>query len=71
MQLIFPTSVLGTLVNRLAENPTVAKVRLTKDELIAVYDELLASGNANCVLLTGRDRKMVISGREVAVEVTP
>ena len=67
MKLIFKQSVLSELKALLDKNPTAETVELTEAEYIAVYEELVATNNSNCILISSRNRSFRHNG--IAIEI--
>lgn len=68
MKLIFAESIHSQLVTALRANPDAVGVELTHAELVAIYDEVLASNDpSNAVLLSCRERIFVLDGRTYRV----
>jgi hypothetical protein len=71
MKLIFPRSVLETLLTAVRSNPSATGVIVNSDELVAIYDELVATKNSNSVMISGNDKKLHIEGRWIEIKVLP
>ena len=69
MKLIFPESQLTKALDKIRDNPTATGLLVTHAELNAMYDELLATGNSQCVLISGNDKKLHVDGRWIEIKV--
>lgn len=70
MKLIFAESVHSKLEAALRANPDAVGIELTLAELVAVYDEVLASKDpSNAILISGKERIFILDGKTYWVRV--